>query len=100
MDEYRFGDARRGVTVERGTDSVPNDGRYHVLLDGEIVLSTKVEAAALAVYEEHREARRADAQQVLRRESQAADIRAHRSSSWAAKSSKDGKKGGRGVGRH
>jgi hypothetical protein len=27
-----------GLSVEKGTDRVPDDGRYHFLVDGEIVL--------------------------------------------------------------
>jgi hypothetical protein len=37
-----------GLSVEKGTDRVPDDGKYHLLVDGEIVLSTTVEALALA----------------------------------------------------
>lgn len=92
-------DARRGVAIHRGTEDVPRDGRYHVIVDGEIIFSTRVETAALIEYEERREERKSRGQEQLRREREAADIRAHRSDSWSSKSSRDQRKGGRGIGR-
>lgn len=78
---------------------MPDDGRYHVFVDGEIVLSTRVEALAIAEFEEMVEQRRARRTELLRRELGDADFRAMRSASWAEKSGRDSRKGGRGVGR-
>lgn len=99
MAEYIVENRSRGLSVERGTKDVPADGRYHVVADGEIVLSTKVEAAALAEYEDLKSNRQSEGQKRLQRESEAADVRAHQRDAWAAKATRDGRKGGRGVGR-
>jgi hypothetical protein len=32
-----------GLSLEKGTPDVPNDGQYHVLLNGEVVFSSKRE---------------------------------------------------------
>lgn len=37
--EYYLGTS---VSVEKGTDAVPDDGRYHVLAEGKVVYSTSV----------------------------------------------------------
>src|SRR5215467_6174652 len=63
-----------GLSVEKGTDRVPDDGRYHVLVDGEIVLSTPVEALALAEMEETKAARQAQGREMLQREMAALDV--------------------------
>ena len=88
-----------GLSVEKGTDRVPNDGRYHFLVDGEIVLSTTVEALALAEMEEVKAARQAPGRELLRRERAARDVGAFRADNWAEKQGRDQKKGGRGIGR-
>ena len=88
-----------GLSVEKGTDRVPDDGRYHLLADGEIVLSTPVEALALAELEEAKAARQAQGRESLKREMAASDVRAFRATNYAEKQSRDRKKGGRGVGR-
>jgi hypothetical protein len=88
-----------GLSVEQGTDRVPDDGRYHLLVDGEIVLSTPVEALALAELEEAKAARQAQGRELLRREMAASDITAFRASNYEEKLGRDRKKGGRGVGR-
>jgi hypothetical protein len=88
-----------GLSVEKGTDCVPDDGRYHVIVDGEIVLSTPVEALALAEMEEAKAARQAESRELLKREMAASDVRAFRATNYAEKQSRDRKKGGRGVGR-
>jgi hypothetical protein len=41
-------DTKYGVSVQKGTSAVPDDGRYHVVVDGNIVLSTRVKSAAIA----------------------------------------------------
>jgi hypothetical protein len=88
-----------GLSVEKGTDLVPDDGRYHLLVDGEIVLSTTVEALALVEMEEAKAARQAESRKLLRRENAAFDVSAFRSGNYAEKQSRDRRKGGRGVGR-
>ncbi len=35
-----------GISLERGTSSVPDDGRFHVVKDGQILASYRVYAAA------------------------------------------------------
>lgn len=89
-----------GLSVEKGTDGVPDDGRYHVLVDGEIVLSTPVEALALAEMEEAKAARQAAGRELLQREKAAFDVRAFRAANYAEKQTRDQRKGGRGIGRH
>ena len=88
-----------GLSVEKGTDRVPDDGRYHFLVDGEIVLSTTVEALALAEMEEAKDARQAPGRELLRRERAALDVGNFRASNYAEKQGRDQKKGGRGIGR-
>lgn len=99
MTGWERTDAKHGVSIQRGTPAVPDDGRYHVFIDGEIVLSTKVEALAIAEFDEAVEQRRARRTELLRKELGDADIRAMRSASWAEKSGRDSRRGGRGVGR-
>lgn len=88
-----------GLSVEKGTDRVPDDGQYHFFVDGEIVLSTTVEALALAEMEEVKAARQAHGRQLLQQERAALDVRAFRAASYTEKQTRDQKKGGRGVGR-
>jgi hypothetical protein len=52
---YQKRHAKYPISIEEGTDSVPGDGKYHVLVAGEIVLSTPVLEYARIVYEEKRE---------------------------------------------
>jgi hypothetical protein len=88
-----------GLSVEKGTDRVPDDGKYHFLVDDEIVLSTTVEALALAEMEEVKAERQARGRELLRREREALDVSAFRAANYAEKQSRDQKKGGRGIGR-
>lgn len=97
--EYVRAAAKYGLSVEKGTDRVPDDGRYHFLVDGEIVLSTTVEALALAEMEETKAARQAKGREALQRERAAHDARAFQAASYAEKQGRDQKKGGRGIGR-
>lgn len=41
-----------GVSLERATDNVPHDGRFHILVDGKIVKSVKSQPAAMKAYKE------------------------------------------------
>jgi hypothetical protein len=92
-------DAKYGVSIQRGTSLVPNDGRYHVVVDGQIVLSTNVEAAAIAEFDEVREQRRAPLRKRLREERAEAAYRSMRDAFWDKKVTRDSRKGGRSVGR-
>jgi hypothetical protein len=40
------------VSLERDTDNVPHDGRFHVLVGGKIVNSLRSQKAALQAYKE------------------------------------------------
>jgi len=88
-----------GLSVEKGTDRVPDDGQYHFLVDGEIVLSTTVEALALAEMEEVKATRQAPGRELLQRERAAFDVHAFRGANYTEKQSRDQRKGGRGIGR-
>jgi hypothetical protein len=92
-------ESKYGLSVEKGTDRVPDDGKYHLLVDGEIVLSTPVEALAVAELEEAKAARQARGREMLQREMAASDLRAFRAASYAEKQGRDQRKGGRGIGR-
>ena len=37
LSVYRCFNERAGISIEQGTDKVPDDGKYYVLKDGEIV---------------------------------------------------------------
>jgi hypothetical protein len=39
-----------GLSIEQGTSSVPNDGRFHVVLDGNVVFSSRARSIALTRY--------------------------------------------------
>ncbi len=54
-----------GLSVERATNAVPDDGQFHVVRAGEIVFSSKSERRALAKYAELRDLLRPAAPQVL-----------------------------------
>lgn len=97
--EYVRAELKYGLSVEKGTDRVPRDGRYHLLIDDEIVLSTPVEALALAELEEAKAARQAKGREMLKREMAASDARAFQAASFAEKQRRDQRKGGRGIGR-
>jgi hypothetical protein len=43
------------ISLEEGTDSVPDDGKFHVIVNGKIVLSTSVFDYAKIIYDEKRE---------------------------------------------
>lgn len=99
MTGWQLTDERLRLSVEKGTDNVPDDGRYHVFADGEIVLSTRVEAAAVAEFEELREQRNSERDQKLRALRGDTAYELMRSQSWAAKGARDAKRGGRRPGR-
>jgi hypothetical protein len=43
---------RYHVSIQQGTNVVPADGKYHVVFEGKIILSTKVLDYALLVFDE------------------------------------------------
>jgi len=92
-------DAKYGLSIEKGTSSVPDDGRYHVVVDGKIICSTRVEALAIVEFEEVREQRRAERDKLLREQRGDTAYRLMRSESMKAKKARDSRRGGRGVGR-
>jgi hypothetical protein len=92
---WQKADSKYGVSIEKGTSGVPDDGKYHVVVDGEIVLSTRVEAAAIAEFEEVREQRRASQRKLLREERGNAAFRLMMIESRAEKFRRDSRKGGR-----
>jgi hypothetical protein len=49
---YRKANSKLGVSVELGTENVPDDGCYHVIVDGKIVYSTRVQSSALVEYDD------------------------------------------------
>ena len=44
------------VSLERATDNVPHDGKFHIVVDAQIVKSVKSQKAALRAYKEAIEA--------------------------------------------
>jgi len=72
--EFRKDDRRYPVSIQRATPDVPDDGKYHVLDDGVIVLSTGVLDLAQITFDERRERHRIaaghpDPGELLRQES-------------------------------
>jgi hypothetical protein len=52
---FRQSVPRLALSIEMGTDSVPDDGRYHVLLDGKRVYASAQKNLALSKYRDLRE---------------------------------------------
>jgi hypothetical protein len=96
---YKRAEPKYGLSVEKGTERVPDDNRYHLIVDGEIVLSTGVEALALIELDEFKAARQARGRELMRREKAEFDVHASRSMSFSEMQSRDQRKGGRGIGR-
>lgn len=90
------------LSIEQGTAPVPDDSQYHVLVNGKIVLSTRVFDLAKITYDEQREELRIaagdpDPREILRRESAGRDLRELRAYGVAQRFKKDrGGPGGRG----
>jgi hypothetical protein len=68
------------LSIQQGTLAVPGDDQYHVVVNGEIVLSTRVFELAKIIFEEQREELRItagdpDPREILQRESAGRDIR-------------------------
>jgi hypothetical protein len=89
------------LSIELGTAAVPDDGQYHVIVNGEVILSTRVLELARITYEEQREELRIaagdpDPREIIRREIAGREVRAIRSESIARTRPHGGGPGGRG----
>jgi hypothetical protein len=100
---FEKSDRRYPLSIKKGTQDVPNDGKYHVVEDGTIVLSTAVYDYAIIIFEEKREEHRKSAghlsgQEVIARESARREMRAMRAEGVASreKRNRGGGPGGRG----
>lgn len=94
-------DKRYPLSVEQDTPSVPDDGRYHVLNEGQIVLSTAVLDYALLTFDELREVHRvargdADPKQILANESAHRDVTRMRGEAIGKTQARKAKAGGPG----
>jgi hypothetical protein len=94
-----------GLSMEQGTSSVPDDGRFHVLVGGDIVFSSKGKPAALARYRDLRdgllkeggvEQLTPDPEETRRRERRFYDLQAVMSESRLQRAQKARRKGGKG----
>ncbi|MBI2954825.1 MAG: hypothetical protein HYY30_10965 [Chloroflexi bacterium] len=54
--EFRQSFPAANLSLERATENVPNDGRFHLMLNGKIVKSFRFEKAAQAEYRALRKA--------------------------------------------
>jgi len=94
-----------GLSVEQGTNSVPDDGRFYVVLKGELVFSSRSKSAALTHYRGLRDGLLKDAgidqkapdpEETRRRERQFYDFQAVMSESRQQRAMKAKRKGGKG----
>jgi hypothetical protein len=94
-----------GLSVEQGTASVPDNRRFYVLLEGEVIFDSPSKSAALARYRELRESllREAgirpaapDPEATKRREREFYEMQAVRADSYKRREKKAQEKGGKG----
>jgi hypothetical protein len=94
-----------GLSIEKGTDVVPDDGRFYVLLRGESVFSSSSQKAALAHYRQLRDQLMSEAgiapevpdpEETKRREREFYDMQAVRTESYQRREKKVKAKGGKG----
>lgn len=94
-----------GLSIERGTETVPDDGFYHVILLGEIVFRSRSQARALEEYRKQRDRLlgagataklKIDAVEALRRQRLLRDLDALRGEARLSKRKKALKRGGKG----
>jgi hypothetical protein len=94
-----------GLSIEQGTSSVPNDGRFHVVVDGNVVFSSKAKYIALTRYRSLRdellqragiEQRPPDPEETKRREREFYDLQAVVSESMRQRTINAKRKGGKG----
>ena len=93
------------LSIEQGTGSVPDDGRFHILIDSEIVFSSKTKSVALARYRQLRdgllreagiEQQRPDPEETKRREREFYEFWAVMTESMRQRTLKAKRKGGKG----
>src|ERR1022692_3645877 len=102
LDMYEKRHPKYSLSIEQGTTAVPDDDQYHVLVNGRLVLSTRVFDYAKITYEEQKEELRIaagdpDPREILRRESAGRDLRGLKADGIAQRARKDrGGPGGRG----
>jgi hypothetical protein len=80
---YEKRHSKYDLSVEQGTPAVPDDDQYHVLVNGKVILSTKVLDYTMITYEEQTGKLRIaagdpDPHEIIRRESASRDLRALR----------------------
>jgi hypothetical protein len=94
-----------GLSIEQGTRSVPNDGRFHVVVDGNVVFSSKAKSIALNRYRSLRdellrkagvEHRPPDPEETKRREREFYDLQAVVSESMRQRTINAKRRGGKG----
>jgi hypothetical protein len=94
-----------GLSLEQGTGAVPDDGRFHILIEGEIVFSCKARSTALSRYRELRdgllsesdvEQRVPDPAETRRREREFYDFQAVKYESQRERALNAKRKGGKG----
>ena len=94
-----------GLSIEQGTNSVPDDGRFHVAIEGDIIFSSKSKSAALVHYRRLRDdllrkagikPRAPDPEETKRREREFYDFEAVMSESMRQRTLKAKRKGGKG----
>ena len=93
------------LSIEEGTQSVPQDGQYHVVLYGVIVLSSTSKSRALSEYRRIRDELLADrpspedlghdGREVLRREMASREADSFLAQSYSARRAKGMRKGGK-----
>jgi len=90
MEPFKQGVPAFRISVEKGTDAVPADGRFHVLIEGQVVLSHSSKARALSEYRRIRDQligkrppdpKKRDVAEALRKEIADAGFRALRAGS-------------------
>jgi hypothetical protein len=93
--------------MEKGTNAVPDDGQFHVVVDGEVVFASASETVALQFYRSKREElfearggrpsrQRLSPEERLQRERAHRDIQAMRMESFERRAGLAKKRGGRG----
>jgi hypothetical protein len=80
---YQKKHSKYPLSMEQGTQAVPDDENFHVIVNGEIILSTSVFEYAKIIYEEKREEIRVsrgdpDPLEVIRAEEAGRNMRAMR----------------------
>lgn len=104
---YREGIPAIGVSLEQGTEDVPDDGKYYIVIDGAIVASFSSEKRAQTEYRSRRDALVAELgyspdfqplppEEVLRRERVDRELSAMQGEASRAKQASATRKGGKG----